>query len=143
ANAEAARLTANRLLKLARANAVSEQEKEDAVAALKLAEADVAAAEAALEGARVRLEDTRTTSPISGRIGKSTVTQGALVAANQASALATVQQLDPVYVDLTASSSELLELRQALSAGTLVSTRDVPVQILLEDATPYPHGGTL
>ncbi|HEY9381031.1 MAG TPA: efflux RND transporter periplasmic adaptor subunit, partial [Burkholderiales bacterium] len=80
---------------------------------------------------------------ISGRIGKSSVTQGALVTANQAAALATVQQPDPIYVDLTQSSSELLQLRKELAAGTLKSTKELPVTILLEDGTEYSHPGKL
>lgn len=89
------------------------------------------------------LDYARITSPISGRIGKSSVTQGALVTANQPAALATVQQLDPVYVDLTQSSSELLQLRKELAAGTLTATKDVPVTILLEDGSRYRHDGKL
>ncbi len=85
----------------------------------------------------------RITSPISGRIGKSSVTQGALVTANQDAPLATVQQLDPIYVDVTQSSAEMLELRRALAAGTLKGTRDLPVTILLEDGTRYEHDGKL
>ena len=85
----------------------------------------------------------RITAPISGRIGKSTVTQGALVTANQTAALATIQQLDPVYVDVTQSSAELLELRRALAAGTLKGTRDLPVTVLLEDGTRFDHDGKL
>src|SRR5690606_14279415 len=101
-----------------------QQDHENAMAALKVAEADVAAAEAALQSARVTLRFERITAPISGRIGKSTVTQGALVTANQAAPLATVQQLDPIYVDLTQSSAELLELRKALADGRLEGARD-------------------
>jgi membrane fusion protein (multidrug efflux system) len=85
----------------------------------------------------------RITSPIGGRIGKSSVTPGALVTADQATPLATVQQLDPIYVDLTQSSSELLQLRKAVAAGTLTATKDVPVTILLEDGSRYAHDGKL
>ena len=85
----------------------------------------------------------RIASPISGRIGKSSVTQGALVTANQAVPLATVQQLDPINVDLTQSSSELLELRKGLAAGTLGKADEMPVTILLEDGTAYSHQGKL
>jgi membrane fusion protein (multidrug efflux system) len=141
ASLESARLTAKRSEALARIDAVSRQDNENAIAALRLAEADVAAAEAALQGTQVTLGHARIDSPISGQIGKSTVTQGALVTANQAVPLATVQQLDPVYADLTQSSSELLQLRKELAAGTLTSTRDVPVTILLEDGAPYSHDG--
>lgn len=138
-----ARLNARRSTELVAINAVSKQDDENAVAALKQAEADVAAAEAAVQSASVVLGYARITSPIGGRIGKSSVTQGALVTANQSAPLATVQQLDPVYVDLTQSSVELLELRKALAAGKLNETRDLPVTILLEDGTRYEHDGRL
>jgi len=138
-----AQLNARRSAELVKLDAVSKQDDENAAAALRLAEADVKAARAAVERANVVLGYARITAPISGRIGKSTVTQGALVTANQAAALATVQQLDPVYVDLTQSSAELLELRRALAAGKLTGTRDLPVRILLEDGTEYDLAGTL
>lgn len=138
-----AQLNARRSAELVKLDAVSKQDDENAAAALRLAEADVKAARAAVARANVVLGYARITAPISGRIGKSTVTQGALVTANQAAALATVQQLDPVYVDLTQSSAELLELRRALAAGTLTGTRDLPVRILLEDGTEYDLAGTL
>lgn len=143
ANLYRAQLVARRSDRLVAIHAVSQQDHENATASLKVAEADVAAAEAELQGARVPLGQARITSPISGRIGKSTVTQGALVTANQAAPLATVQQLDPIYVDLTQSSAELLELRKALAAGTLEGTRDLPVTILLEDGSKYGHEGRL
>jgi membrane fusion protein (multidrug efflux system) len=138
-----ARLEARRSADLVAIKAVSRQDDENAQAALKQAEADVAAARAAAERAAVLLGYARITAPIGGRIGKSAVTQGALVTANQEAALATVQQLDPIYVDLTQSSAELLELRRALAAGKLVSARQVPVTILLEDGSAYPHDGKL
>lgn len=138
-----ARLTAKRSAELARIDAVSKQDNENAIAALRLAEADVAAAQAALERTEVTLSHARITSPISGRIGRSSVTQGALVTANQAEPLATVQQLDPIYVDVTQSSSELLALRRQLAAGKLKDTDDWPVQVLLEDGSRYRHDGKL
>lgn len=137
-----ARLTAQRTAELAKIDAVSRQDNENAIAALRQAEADVAAARAAVARSEVLLGYASITSPISGRIGKSTVTQGALVTANQAQALATVQQLDPVYVDLTQSSSELLQLRKQLAAGKAQESNP-PVKILLEDGTPYEHPGKL
>jgi len=136
-------LNARRSAELIKVDAVSKQDDEDAAAALRQAEADVMAARAAVDRTGVVLGYARITSPISGRIGKSTVTQGALVTANQSAALATVQQLDPVYVDLTQSSAELLELRRALAAGTLKGTRDLPVTVLLEDGTRYDRDGKL
>jgi membrane fusion protein (multidrug efflux system) len=93
--------------------------------------------------AEVTLGYARITSPIDGRIGKSTVTQGALVTADQPAPLATVQQLDPVYVDLTQSASELLALRRSIAGGAARNSADTPVTVLLEDGTRYPHGGEL
>ena len=140
---EVARLNAARAEELVKANAVSRQEHENAIAALQQAEADVGVAEAAVASSRVELDYARITSPIAGRIGKSTVTQGALVTADQAQPLATVQQLDPIYVDLTQSSSELLQLRRAIAGGNVRDTENTPVRILLEDGTPHNHEGKL
>lgn len=139
----AARLTAKRTADLVEVSAVSKQDHDNATAALGQAEADVAAARAALDAANVTLGYARITSPISGRIGKSSVTQGALVTANQGAALATVQQLDPIYVDLTQSSTELLDLRRAFADGRLESTEGMPVTILLEDGSEFAHQGSL
>jgi membrane fusion protein (multidrug efflux system) len=138
-----AQLNARRSAELVKVDAVSKQDDEDAAAALRQAEADVKAARAAVARAGVVLGFARITSPISGRIGKSMVTQGALVTANQADPLATVQQLDPVFVDVTQSAAELLELRRALAAGRLTGTRDLPVTILLEDGSEYEQAGKL
>ena len=138
-----ARLTARRSAELVKVDAVSKQDDEDAAAALRQAEAELKAARAAVARADVVLGFARITAPISGRIGKSSVTQGALVTANQAAPLATVQQLDPVYVDVTQSSAEFLELRRALAAGTLKGTRDLPVTIMLEDGSRFDHPGKL
>ncbi len=143
ATLNSARLNATRSAELAKIDAISRQDNENATAALLQAEADVKAAQAALQRNNIVLDYARITSPISGRIGKSSVTQGALVTANQAAALATVQQLDPIHVDLTQSSSELLQLRKELAAGTLTATGDVPVTILLEDGSQYQHPGKL
>jgi membrane fusion protein (multidrug efflux system) len=136
-------LEAKRSDELVAIKAVSQQDHENAVAAEKQAEADVAAAQAALQSANVVLGYARITSPISGRIGKSSVTQGALVTAKQDAPLATVQQLDPIYVDLTQSSAEMLELRKQFATGRLEGNRDLPVTILLEDGTRYEHAGKL
>jgi membrane fusion protein, multidrug efflux system len=139
---EVARLNAERTAELVKTNVISRQERENAVAALHQAQADVAVAEAAVESSRVVLGYARITSPISGRIGKSSVTRGALVTANQEAPLATVQQFDPIFVDLAQSSSELLELRSDLSAGRLTTTSDIPVTVLLENGQRYQHPGT-
>lgn len=141
ATLEAATLTAKRTTELARIDAVSAQEAENAVAAQRQAEADVAAAEAALRSAEVNLSYARISSPISGRTGKSNFTQGALVTANQDTPLTTVQQLDPIYVDLQQSSSELLRLRQDFGGADL--NQSAPVRIVLENGTPYKYEGEL
>lgn len=138
-----ARLQAQRSAELVKIDAVSRQDNDNAQATLRQAEADVKAAQATVDGTSVTLGYARITSPISGRIGKSTVTQGALVTAGQATALATVQQLDPIYVDLTQSSSELLALRRELASGVLDSTERLPVKVVLEDGSEYPHSGKL
>jgi membrane fusion protein (multidrug efflux system) len=138
-----AELNAKRSAQLVRIDAVSQQDDENAAAALRLAEADVKAAEAAVDRARVVLGYARITAPITGRTGKSMVTPGALVTANQEAALTTVQQLDPMYIDLTQSSAELLNLRKELARGALKVSHDLPVTILLEDGTRYEHPGKL
>ncbi|MEX2495871.1 MAG: efflux RND transporter periplasmic adaptor subunit, partial [Woeseia sp.] len=143
ATVEVARLNAARAEELVGTDAISRQDYENAVAALRQAEADVGVAEAAVSSARVRLDYARITSPIGGRIGVSSVTQGALVTADQPQPLATVQQLDPIYVDLTQSSSELLQLRKAVAAGSARGTNNTPVTVLLEDGTRYDHQGEL
>lgn len=143
ASLKQAELNAGRSDELVRIDAVSRQDHDDATAALATARADVAAAEAAVQSNTVTLNYARIVSPISGRIGKSSVTPGALVTANQDAPLAIVQQLDPVYVDLTQSASELLQLRKDVAAGKLTRSGNVPVQILLEDGTLYAHEGKL
>jgi membrane fusion protein (multidrug efflux system) len=140
---QAAKLRASRVTELAARNVVSSQDRDNAVAALAEAEADVGVARAELDRQQITLGQARILAPISGRIGKSMVTQGALVTANQEAALATIQQLDPVYVDLTQSSAELLQLRQQLASGRLDADAELPVSILLEDGSPYPLQGKL
>src|SRR5690606_18751649 len=108
------KLKAERYAELVKIEAVSKQANDEAAASLKQAEAEVAAAQAALERTRIDLAYTKGVSPISGRIDRSAVTPGALVTANQAGALATVQQLNPIYVDVTQSSAELLQMRRNL-----------------------------
>ncbi len=143
ANYESMRLKARRADELIGQKLISQQDHETATANLLQAEADVAASGAALQAAKVTLERTRITAPITGRIGKSTVTQGALVTANQVDALATIQQLDPIYVDVNQSSAELLELRKAMDEGRLESGSNLPVAIVLEDGTRYSRDGRL
>ena len=140
---EIARLNADRVAELIKVNAISEQDRDNATATLHQAEADVGVAEARVASMAVQLGYARITSPIAGRIGKSSVTQGALVTADQTTPMATVQQLDPIYVDLTRSASELLELRRALAGGSVRGTENTPVTILLEDGTPFSQQGEL
>lgn len=142
---EPARLKAERYADLVRVNGVSRQDNDDAQAAYKQSLAEVAAAKAAVVKARIDLGYTRVTSPISGRIGRSSVTPGALVTANQPTALATVQQTDPVYVDVTQSTGDLLRLKRALSAGRLrkAGVDGARVKLLFEDGSAYPLEGTL
>ncbi|WP_311163252.1 efflux RND transporter periplasmic adaptor subunit [Xanthomonas hawaiiensis] len=140
-----ARLKAERYHELIKVSAISKQDDDDADAALGQAEADVAAAKANVETARINLAYARVAAPISGRIGKSSVTAGALVTASQATALATIQQLDPIYVDVTQPSASLLRLKQALAAGELeqADAKAAKVSLLLEDGSPYPLQGRL
>ena len=121
ANLVAARLRADRYKGLVAIDAVSQQDYDDAVAALGQAEASIASDEAAIRTAEINLGYTRLSAPIAGRIGRSAVTSGALVTANQAEPLAVVQQLDPIYVDVTQSSAELLRLRRDLAEGRVKS----------------------
>jgi membrane fusion protein (multidrug efflux system) len=145
ANLAPARLKAERYKELVKIDAVSQQEADDASAALKQVEADVEGGRAALETARINLAYTRVTAPISGRIGRSSVTDGALVTASQPAALATIQQISTMYVDVTQSSAELLRLKQNLASGLLKSnaTDQAKVRLLLEDGSAYPLPGTL
>ncbi|MFZ2197558.1 MAG: efflux RND transporter periplasmic adaptor subunit [Thermodesulfovibrionales bacterium] len=145
ANLNPARLKAERYQDLVKINAVSHQDFDDANAAFKQAEAEVEAGKAALETARINLAYTKVTAPISGRIGRSSVTDGALVTANQPAALATIQELSTIYVDVTQSSAELLRLKQNLASGLLKSNgaAQAQVRLMLEDGTAYPLPGKL
>lgn len=139
------KLKAQRYAELVKIEAVSKQANDEADAALKQAEAEVAAAKAALEKARIDLAYTKVVSPIAGRIGRSAVTPGALVTANQADALATVQQLNPIYVDVTQSSAEMMRMQRDLEQGRLKSAggKSVAVQLVLEDGSIYEKEGKL
>jgi membrane fusion protein (multidrug efflux system) len=145
ATLERARLRAERKANLTKTKAVSQDEYDDAEAQLKEAMGNLAANEAAVETARINLDFTKVTSPIAGRIGRSAVTQGALVTANQALALATVQQLDPIYVDITRSNRQMLQLRRALEDGRLQRAGDkqAKVTLTLEDGRAYAQPGRL
>ncbi|MDD2733756.1 MAG: efflux RND transporter periplasmic adaptor subunit [Desulfuromonadaceae bacterium] len=143
ANLIPARLKEERYKDLVKIKAVSQQDYDDAYALLKQTEADVALTKAALETARINLTYTRITAPISGRIGRSTITDGALVTAGQPTALATIQQLDSMYVDVTQSSSDMIRLKQNLANGVLKKSDSTLVKLLMEDGSPYPLTGTL
>ena len=139
---DSARSSAERGAELVKAHMISTQDNDNLQAAFHEAQADLASAEAAADTARINLEYAHIPAPISGRIGKSAVTPGALVVANQAEALATIQHLDEVYVDVTQSSGEWLQLQQELSTGGEGnSKRDV--RIVLEDGSVYPFPGEL
>jgi len=145
ANLPAIRLKADRLRELLAEKAVSQQDYDDVAAALKQTEADVQYWKAMVETARINIGYTSINAPISGRIGRSAVTEGALVTAHQPTALATIQQLDPMYVDVPQSTTELLRLRRRLEEGRLTNNRQIQnkVRLLLEDNTQYPLEGAL
>lgn len=138
ASLDSAKLLADRYDRLIETGAISQQERDDA-------RSQYLQARAAVESARIDLDFTRITAPISGRIGRSSVTQGALVTANQADALATIQQLDPIYVDVVQPSITLLQLRQDLASGRLKSAGDgqAEVHLKLENGQDYAHAGKL
>ncbi|ANI28339.1 multidrug transporter [Yersinia entomophaga] len=144
ASAEIARLTVNRYKPLLGTNYISKQDYDTATSNLMQANAAVQSAKAALESARINLAYTKVTSPISGRTGKSSVTEGALVSSAQATALTTVQQLDPMYVDVTQSSDEFLRLKKELASGVMKQENGkAKVRLLLENGTEYSETGTL
>jgi membrane fusion protein (multidrug efflux system) len=143
AAANSARLKANRYRELVAINAVSKQDNDDAKAADEQAAANVQVQRAAVEQARINLAYTRVFAPISGRIGKSSVTPGALVTASQANALATVQNLGSIYVDVTQSAADLLKLRQQLEGGAVSTANTAQVDLILEDGSVYPIPGAL
>ena len=140
----AAQLAGKRSAELVKIDAVSAQDNDNAVAALAQSQADVASAQATVDSTATSLAYAHISAPISGRIGKSTVTPGALVTANQTAPMATIQQLDPIYVDVSQSSGEWLQLRQEIVDGRVQATgNEAPVQILLINGTRYDHDGKL
>ncbi|WP_339442649.1 efflux RND transporter periplasmic adaptor subunit, partial [Pseudomonas proteolytica] len=133
---------ARRYGELVKINAIAKQDYDNAVTSAQQARADVAAQEAALRTAEIDLARTTVRAPIRGRIGRSAVTTGGLVTASQATALSTIQRLDPIYVDITQSSADQLRLRQKLLAGSL--TRGTArLRLKLEDGTIYPIEGVV
>lgn len=144
ATLHAAQLAARRSRELIRISAISAQDNETVIAAEAQARADVGVAQAAVDSTRVDLARAHIVAPISGRIGKSNVTEGALVTANQAEALALIQQLDPMYVEVNQPSNNWLTLKQAIDAGRVQSDeKGAPVKVLLENGTTYAHEGKL
>ena len=145
ANLMQATAQAERYKPLAAAQAVSQQDYVNALAAQKQAEADVASAKAAVQNARINLGYASVTAPISGRIGRALVTEGALVGQGEATPLAVVQQIDPLYVNFTQSAGEVMKLRNALESGQLkrAGTQAASVRVVLEDGTEYPRAGKL
>lgn len=144
ANVMQTRAQAERYAPLVEARAVSQQEYVAAQAAYKQAEADVAAARAAVQTAQINLGYAAVAAPISGRIGRALVTEGALVGQGEATQLAVVQQIDPLYVNFTQSAAEVLKLRAAVDAGRLRNAAGaVPVTVMLEDGSVQPQRGRL
>ena len=143
ASLPAIKLRAERYRQLLADKAVSQQNYDDAVSALKQAQAEIAYWKAQVETARINLGYTKITAPISGRIGRSSVTEGAIVTAYQPVPLATIQQLDPIYVDVTQSTTELLRLKRRLNKGSIKyhGTGQNKVRLILEDGTKYPLEG--
>ena len=143
ANLNALQIKANRYSQLVGINAVSKQEYDDIKAQVQLAQADIAASQAAVKNAQISLDYSTVRSPISGQSGRSSVTAGALVTASQENPLVTIQQLDPIYVDINQSSAELLRLRQQLSQGTIDRSNNTKVRLKLEDGSFYNVEGNL
>lgn len=136
---------AERYKELITIKGISQQDYDDAFAAVEQAEAEVEAGRAAVETARINLQNTKVTAPITGRIGKSSITVGALATANQETPFATIQQLDPIFIDATQSSASLLKLKRDFAAGRMRKNKNehTPVKLLLEDGTQYPLEGRL
>lgn len=147
ANANAAlttaKLKADRYKELVTINAISKQDNDDAQATLLQAQATVASAQASVETARINLGYTRVVAPISGRIGKSAYTPGALVTASQADALATIQKTDQIYVDINQSVSDLLAMKEAIKQGTQTEPTSAEVTLVLDNGKTYPLKGKL
>ncbi len=145
ANLPAIQVRVNRYKDALADRAVSQQDYDDAAAALKQAQADIKYYQAMVETASINLKYAHVVSPISGRIGKSTVTDGAIVTAYQPTPLATIQQMDPIYVDVPQSATELLNLRRRLEQGVIKLNEESPnaVRLILPDGKEYPHEGAL
>lgn len=144
ANLEVTKNRANRYAELVKDNLVSKQDRDDTQAAFRQAQAEVLAAKAQVKTAQINVDYTKVRAPISGQISKSEVTAGALVTANQAQPLAVISQLDPIYVDITQSSVDLLRLKQAMANGKVSQNDDsAKVNLVLENGETYGHEGKL
>ncbi|MES2784599.1 MAG: efflux RND transporter periplasmic adaptor subunit [Pseudomonadota bacterium] len=145
ASAQTARTNADRNAQLVKIDAISRQVFDESQAQVAQSAADVAVAQAALDNARINLQYSRILAPISGQTDLSAVLPGSLVTANQTQPLTTISQLDPIHVDITQSSAELLELRRQWQAGAFgkIEARGAPVRLALEDGSLYPHAGSL
>lgn len=143
ASLTSSKLKAERYADLVRINAVSKQDNDDAQAAYAQAKASVASAQAAVQTASINLNYTKVQAPISGRIGKSGVTPGALVTASQATELTRIQNIDSVYLDINQSVTELMALRRAAAAGQIGEASSTDVELILEDGSVYPIKGRL
>lgn len=142
ANAEAAKARAERIAELAKSQVVSRQDLLDAQSTAAAAQAATEKAHAAVTAAEINLQFTRVSAPITGRIGRSIVTTGALVSAGQPAPLATIQRLDPIFVDIQQSSGSLLALRREVAGGSL-ERASLAVKLKMEDGSLYPHDGVL
>ena len=143
ANLSALKITERRLKQLLSSDAISKQEYDDIQSQIALAEADIAASQATVDNSKINLDYALVRAPISGQSGSSSVTAGALVTANQATPMVTIQQLDPLYVDITQSSADMLRLREQISAGNLARNGVTDVQLTLPDNRVYPLTGRL
>ncbi len=138
-----AKLKADRYAELVKINAISKQENDDAQATLGQAQASVAAGEAAVQTAGINLNYTHVTAPISGRVGKSNVTPGALVTAAQATELTRIQNIDQVYLDINQSVNDLMALKQSVASGQVGEPASADVDLILQDGSTYPLRGKL
>lgn len=143
ANLGALKITERRLKQLLSSDAISKQEYDDIQSQIALAEADIAVSQATVDNSKINLDYALVRAPISGQSGSSSVTAGALVTANQATPMVTIQQLDPLYVDITQSSADMLRLREQISAGNLARNGVTDVQLTLPDNRVYPLTGRL
>ena len=143
ANLGALKITERRLKQLLSSDAISKQEYDDIQSQIALAEADIAVSQATVDNSKINLDYAIVRAPISGQSGSSSVTAGALVTANQATPMVTIQQLDPLYVDITQSSADMLRLREQISAGNLARNGVTDVQLTLPDNRVYPLTGRL